>query len=184
MAAWLARNVLAQDQGPEEMRQIASMIYEGAIAFLNRQYRTIVVLALIAALLVAALLAWLSGGRAEVGPLELAWRTGLAFIIGAASSGIAGFIGMIVAVKANVRTAAAAQRNVGEAVTIALQGGAVSGILVVALSLIGVFALFYAYGGLDNPQHAPGLIIGYGFETRTTFFYSFQNIFFSLLFKI
>jgi K(+)-stimulated pyrophosphate-energized sodium pump len=92
----------------------------------------------------------------------------VAFIFGAICSGLAGFIGMIVAVRSNLRTAAAAGRgSLGDALTIALRGGAVSGLLVVALSLLGVFALFELYGGIgrlvDGTPIAPSLIVGYGF---------------------
>ena len=70
---------------------------------------------------------------------------------------------MLAAVKANVRTARAAESSLGEALTVALRGGAISGILVVALSLLGVYVLFLLFGGLDNPALAPFLIVGYGF---------------------
>ena len=169
VAAFLAWDVMRRDTGSQAMRNVADAIYEGAMAFLNRQYRTIAVLALVAAVVLAILLAVLRGNTPG-GPdaIELAWRTAVAFIFGAVCSALAGFIGMIIAVKANVRTAAAAGRgSLGEALTIALRGGAVSGLLVVALSLLGVYALFELYGGIgrvvgDTPI-APSLIVGYGF---------------------
>src|SRR5207245_8546123 len=71
--------------------------------------------------------------------------------------------GMFVAVKSNLRTAAAAQHSVADALRISLRGGAVSGILVVSLSLIGVFAMFIAYGGFAHPEQAPFTIVGFGF---------------------
>src|SRR5437773_2384698 len=74
-----------------------------------------------------------------------------------------GIVGMFVAVKSNLRTAAAAQHSIADALRISLRGGAVSGILVVALSLIGVFAIFIAYGGFANPAQAPFTIVGFGF---------------------
>src|SRR6476659_7757049 len=74
-----------------------------------------------------------------------------------------GIIGMFVAVRSNVRTASAARRSLVEAVQVAMRGGAVSGFLVVALSLLGVYLMFVAFGGLDNPAQAPFLIVGYGF---------------------
>ena len=70
---------------------------------------------------------------------------------------------MIIAVRSNVRTASAATRSLGDALTIALRGGAVSGILIVGLSLLGVFGLFWAFGGFENPKHTPELIVGFGF---------------------
>ncbi|MGI8422603.1 MAG: sodium-translocating pyrophosphatase [Chloroflexota bacterium] len=169
VAAFLAWDVMRRDPGPQSMRNVADTIYEGAMAFLNRQYRTIAVLAVVAALVISALLGVLHrqllGGPDAA---EVAWRTGVAFILGAICSALAGFIGMIIAVKANVRTAAAAGRgSLGDALTIALRGGAVSGLLVVALSLLGVFALFEFYGGIGRVVNgipiAPSLIVGYGF---------------------
>ena len=95
--------------------------------------------------------------------LDIGWRTAVAFIVGALCSGIAGFIGMYIAVKSNVRCAAAAQKNLTEAVTVAIRGGAVSGFLITALSLIGVTVIFFAYGGASTPEISPHLIVGFGF---------------------
>jgi K(+)-stimulated pyrophosphate-energized sodium pump len=95
--------------------------------------------------------------------LDIGWRTGVAFLVGAVCSGVAGFIGMYIAVKSNARCAAAAQKSLTEAVNVALRGGAVSGFLITALSLIGVTVIFFAYGGATNPQIAPHLIVGFGF---------------------
>src|SRR4030095_16386582 len=86
---------------------------------------------------------------------ELAIRTSIAFFVGAMCSMASGIVGMFVAVKSNLRTAAAAQHSIGDALRIALRGGAVSGILVVGLSLIGVFAMFIAYGGFSKAEEAP-----------------------------
>jgi K(+)-stimulated pyrophosphate-energized sodium pump len=98
--------------------------------------------------------------------LALGWRTGLAFLVGAACSMASGIIGMYISVKANVRTAAAARRSLVEAVQVAMRGGAVSGFLVVALSLLGVYGIFTLFGGLSGGQathDAPFLIVGFGF---------------------
>ena len=165
VAIYFAWDVMRRDTGPEEMKRVADTIYEGALAFLNRQYRTIAMLAIVAAVLIAILLGVIKGGETGV---ELAWRTAIAFIFGAVSSGLAGFIGMITAVKSNLRTAAAARRSLGDALTIALRGGAVTGLLVVALSLLGVYVLFELYGGVgrldvNGAPIAPSLIVGYGF---------------------
>ena len=169
-AAYLAWDVMRRDRGTERMQEVGGFILEGATAFINRQYRTIGILALLAALALAAVVGAFGaehppeGVKGEVvSGLGIAWRTGVAFIVGAFSSALAGIIGMFTAVRANVRTASAANRSLGEALTIALRGGAVSGILVVALSLLGVYALFMAFGGKDNPGMAPFLIVGYGF---------------------
>src|SRR5919106_1327197 len=138
---------MRRDVGPQAMQDIAATIYEGAMAFLNRQYRTIALLAVIAAIAIAVLLGLIKGGAAG---FDIAWRTAIAFVFGAVCSGLAGFIGMIIAVRSNIRTAAAAPSSVGEALTIALRGGAVSGLLVVALSLLGVYGLFELYGGIGR----------------------------------
>jgi K(+)-stimulated pyrophosphate-energized sodium pump len=167
VAAYLAWDVLGRDQGPEEMREVAGTIYEGAVAFLNRQYRTIAVLSVVGAAGLSALLALLQGGPEGI---SVAWHTGISFVIGAVCSGIAGLVGMLIAVKANLRTAAAARTSLGDALTIALRGGAVSGLLVVAMSLLGVYGLFEAFraieianGAADPLKNAPSMIVGFGF---------------------
>src|SRR5204862_5001423 len=96
-----------------------------------------------------------------VQPLELAIRTSIAFFVGAVCSMASGIVGMFVAVKSNLRTASAAQHSIGDALRIALRGGAVSGILVVGLSLIGVFVMFIAYGGVQKPSGRPFDSVGF-----------------------
>jgi K(+)-stimulated pyrophosphate-energized sodium pump len=144
------------------MQKVADAIFKGAMAFLNRQYRTIATLAIFAAILVAVVLALLGQGS-SADKWNLAWHTAVAFLIGALCSGLSGYIGMYVAVKSNSRTASAATRSLGEALMVSLRGGAVSGFLVVALSLLGVSLVFTAYGGLTSPAVAPSLIVGFGF---------------------
>src|SRR5215212_7230595 len=168
-AALLARDVLGRPKGTPEMQQVAAAIYEGAMAFLNRQYRTIGMLSIVTAVLLGLLLAGIAQpvtdeltGRV-VSPSELAWRTSVAFIVGAACSAIAGFIGMWISVQANLRTAAAATHSLKAALQTSLRGGAVSGLLVVSLSLLGVMGIFAAYGGFTEPAMAPFLIVGFGF---------------------
>ena len=167
VAGYLAWDVLGRDQGPEEMREVAGTIYEGAVAFLNRQYRTIALLSVVGAISISALLGFIKGGSEGT---AVAWHTGIAFVIGAVCSGIAGLVGMLIAVKANLRTAAAARTSLGDALTIALRGGAVSGLLVVAMSLLGVYGLFEAFraievanGAADPLRNAPSMIVGFGF---------------------
>ena len=99
----------------------------------------------------------------DVFGIQLGLMTGVAFLVGAACSMASGIIGMYISVKSNVRTASAAQRSLVEAVQVAMRGGAVSGFLVVALSLLGVSGIFVAYGGTTNPAIAPFLIVGFGF---------------------
>ncbi len=165
-ALWLARDVLSRDVGTAAMQDVAGTIYEGAIAFIRRQYTTIGLLAVVAALLLTGLIAFFETqdvADTDVFGLDLGWRTGLAFLVGAACSMASGIIGMYISVKANVRTAAAAQHSLVGAVQTAMRGGAVSGFLVVALSLLGVYLSFVAFGGFDDPDKAPFLIVGYGF---------------------
>src|SRR5579871_2804272 len=160
-AAFLARDVLSRDQGTPGMQEVAGAIFEGAMAFLNRQYRTIWMIAIVAAILIGIVLYALEPDRALA--FDLGWRTAVSFLVGAACSSLAGFIGMYIAVKSNLRTASAAQRSLQEAITVALRGGAVSGFLVVALSLLGVAIIYYAFGGATEPDRAPFLIVGFGF---------------------
>src|SRR5256885_6597711 len=161
-AAYLANFVLRKDTGTPAMQKVADAIFSGAMAFLNRQYRTIAILSLFAAALVAIVLALLGQGS-QADKINLAWHTAVAFLVGAFCSGLSGFIGMYVAVRSNSRTASAATRSLGEALMVSLRGGAVSGFLVVALSLLGVSTVFTLYGGLTNPAVAPSLIVGFGF---------------------
>ena len=164
---YLAWDVLRRDKGTPEMQQVAATIFEGAVAFITRQYSTISVLAVITAVIIAVLVA-LFETFSETGIVgfELGWRTGVAFLVGAAASALSGIIGMYVAVQSNVRVAGAARQGVAPALAVALRGGAVSGFLVVALSLIGVYLMFMAYGGFSTPEaakNAPFLIVGMGF---------------------
>ncbi|MBI2872766.1 MAG: sodium-translocating pyrophosphatase [Chloroflexi bacterium] len=169
-AVYLIRDVLRKDRGSEPMRDVADRIAEGAVAFMKRQYRTIGLLAILAAAVIGVVLFLLSGtdlnsdGTVDTAEkLEVGWKTAIAFLVGAFCSAIAGIVGMYISVKANLRTAAAAQKSLKEAIVTALRGGAVSGFLIVALSLLGVTAIFYAYGGNTTPDIAPFLIVGFGF---------------------
>ncbi|MCC7367643.1 MAG: sodium-translocating pyrophosphatase [Chloroflexi bacterium] len=166
-AALLARDVLSRDKGTAAMQEVANAIYEGAMAFLNRQYRTIGMLSVVAAVLIGVLLGAIAppieDASGNISSFELAWRTSVAFLVGAACSAVAGFVGMWISVQANLRTAAAATRSLKDALQVSLRGGAVSGLLVVALSLLGVLGIFAAYGGFTRPAVAPFLIVGFGF---------------------
>src|SRR5215467_5968377 len=113
-AIYLANYVLRKDTGTPEMQKVADYILKGAKAFLYRQYQTISWLAVAAAIVLAIVLGLLGQGN-QADKLSLAWHTAIAFIVGAACSGISGFIGMFIAVKSNIRTASAATRSLGEA---------------------------------------------------------------------
>ena len=168
-ALYLARDVLSRDTGTKEMQDVADMIFEGAVAFIRRQYTTIGLLALVGAVVIGAVITLVeTADVADVPSLAgapIGIRTGIAFLVGAACSMASGIIGMYISVKSNVRTASAARRSLVEAVQVAMRGGAVSGFLVVALSLIGVYGIFSAFGGLsaDTVNQAPFLIVGFGF---------------------
>lgn len=146
---WMYAGVMAADRGNAKMQEIAAAIREGAMAFLSRQYRTIFMLSII----VAVLLGILTGQA----------RTAIAFMVGALSSGLAGYIGMFTAINANLRAAAGARKGLNRALTMAFRGGAVTGLAVTALSLLGVAGLFYAFGGATDPARAPLSIVGFGF---------------------
>ena len=158
-AGYLAFYVLKQDKGTSEMQEISDAIRQGANAFLKRQYSTIGILAIVVALLIfTAYSLWPIPSHPGY-----ARKTAFAFIVGALCSGIAGFVGMYISVRANVRVASAARTSLNKALTIALRGGAVSGLFVVAMSLLGVVGLFYLYGGATNPTETPLVIVGFGF---------------------
>ena len=167
-ALYLARDVLSRDTGTPAMEDVAGTILEGAVAFIRRQYTTIGVLALVGAVVIFAIITIFETKQVadtDVFGVDLGWRTAVAFLVGAACSMASGIIGMYISVKSNVRTAAAARRSLVEAVQVAMRGGAVSGFLVVALSLLGVWGIFAAFGGLDSTtvNQAPFLIVGFGF---------------------
>ena len=168
-ALYLARDVLARDTGTKEMEDVAGTIFEGAVAFIRRQYTTIGILAIVGAFVIGAIITIFETEQVadtKTFGFSLGWRTGLAFLMGAACSMASGIIGMYISVKSNVRTAAAARRSLVEAVQVAMRGGAVSGFLVVALSLLGVYGIFSLFGGLGGGQathDAPFLIVGFGF---------------------
>ncbi len=163
-AIFLARNVLKRSMGTPKMKEIGDIIFQAAWAFLKRQYSTIAIYSVAIAVIIGVLVGVLGGTEVEgMSALDIGWRTAIAFLVGALCSGVAGFIGMYIAVKSNARCAAAAQKSLTEAVNVALRGGAVSGFLITALSLIGVTVIFFAYGGASNPDIAPHLIVGFGF---------------------
>jgi K(+)-stimulated pyrophosphate-energized sodium pump len=154
LAGILARNVLSQDTGTPKMREVADAIKVGAEAFIKRQYSTIAILAIILAVVIFAVY-FISGQQ------KLAIDTALAYLFGAFCSALAGVIGMSIAVRANVRTAAAAQTSAGKALDISFRGGAISGLIITAMSLLGVALTYYALGA--NPQTTPFIIVGFGF---------------------
>ena len=135
--------VLKESQGPERVKEISSAIYQGATTYLKRQYTTIWAFAFAIAVLLFFIPTW-------------GWQASVAFLVGALSSTIAGFIGMHVAIRANSRTANAARAGVGKALKIAFRGGLVMGMAAVGIGLLGVLLFYHWFGN-------PTFILPYGF---------------------
>jgi K(+)-stimulated pyrophosphate-energized sodium pump len=167
-AAYLAKWVLKFSTGSQTMQNISNAIKEGAEAFLRRQNRTILLLA--AAFAVILFLGYgVIRSHRDFDPvgtsLELAGWITFSFVMGALCSVIAGYVGMWVSIRSNIRTATAALSSLNDALRIALRGGAVSGLLVVAMSLLGVGGLFFLVENFSTVESTriPLLIVGYGF---------------------
>jgi K(+)-stimulated pyrophosphate-energized sodium pump len=144
-------------QGTDKMQEIFELIKQGANAFLKRQYQTIAVIAGLLALIL--LIAYGLSGNWLYG-----FQISAAFVFGAVCSLFSGFIGMWIAVRSNVRVARASQTSFSKALTIALRGGAVSGITIVAMSLLGISSLYLIYNFLGyEVAKIPSLIVGFGF---------------------
>ena len=148
--------VMKQDTGTEEMQKISNAIKEGANAFLKRQYITITILTIILAVIIYGIYTFT--GKPTLGKL-----TSIAFVFGAFCSAFAGYIGMWTSVRANIRTASASKTSLGKALIVAMRAGAVSGIAIVAMSLLGIVAIYLLFGIGQDAKDIPSLLVGYGF---------------------
>ena len=135
-------NVGKADAGTERMKEIADAIHEGAMAFMNREYKTLAVFAVVLFFVIGIL---------------IDWRTGICFIVGAVFSGTAGYVGMKVATLANVRTASSARKGVNEALRVAFSSGSVMGMMVAGIGLFGLGILYMIFG---DPSIVNGYALG------------------------
>jgi K(+)-stimulated pyrophosphate-energized sodium pump len=152
----LRKEILDKDPGTEKMQQIAGQIQEGASAYLNRQFKTII--GLVVVLFIALTITGWMAGTEEVSGAMLGLGRGIAFLLGCFASGLTGFVGMNLAVRGNVRCAAAARTSVGEALAVAFRSGAVAGMFTVAMGLIGATIIFMVF-----KAHATEILLGFGF---------------------
>ena len=147
LAGYFALYVLGRDQGSEKMQEISAAIKEGALAFLGREYRILAIFVVVVAVVLAVV-------------PNLGGLVGLAFIFGALCSGLAGWIGMNMAIRSNSRTAAAAQQSLNDGLRVSFRGGGVMGMCVVGIGIIGLSILYFAFHG--NPDFLK-IIPGFGF---------------------
>ncbi len=168
VAGYLMSWVLKRDTGTSAMQAISNAIKEGAEAFLRRQNTTIGILALVLAVVIFLLYGFVRAHH-DFDPvptaMKLAFWTTLSFVLGAACSVVAGYVGMWISIRTNIRTASAARTSLNDALRTALRGGAVSGLFVVAMSLFGVGGLYWLVSQFTEvpPAQIPLLIVGYGF---------------------
>lgn len=157
VAVFLVVQVLKEMPGTTTMQEIAASIQQGAMAYLNRQFKTIAVFAIV--------IFFILGMFLPKGEFHNSYLIAIGFLVGAVFSALAGYIGMGMSVRANVRTANAAKKSLKDALNIAFKGGAVTGLCVVALALLGVSGFYYLFTRVWNIpiDMAPSLLIGFAF---------------------
>ncbi len=155
-AGYLTRQILRKDTGTQAMQEVSNSIKIGAEAFVKRQYTTIGVLTVALAVIIYVVYALLN-------KQALGFKTSVAFLFGAFSSALAGIVGMLVSIRANIRTTSAARRSLSEAFVTAFRGGAITGIVIVSMSLLGLSLVWYFFSFGAAESEVPFLIVGYGF---------------------
>jgi K(+)-stimulated pyrophosphate-energized sodium pump len=162
-AIYLIRKVMSFDKGTEKMREISDAIKEGAKAFLNTQYKTILIITVVFAVAFAVAIGFAVDNYYGLDGWTLGMMTSSAFLMGALFSAVSGYIGMHMAIRANIRCASASRRSYDESLRVAMWGGSVSGFAIVALSLLGVMLIYFIYGYGQDPRLTPLIIVGFGF---------------------
>ena len=155
-ALLLALNILKQDKGNETVQFIGRAIQEGAMAFLSREYRLLAIFVVIIFVVLAALIDYDLLGRIGTHDDRTVPATAIAYLVGAIGSGLAGFIGMSIAIRANSRTVVKAQQGLNAALKVAFNSGAVMGVSVVSIGLIGMTAIYLLFRDVS-------IVAGFGF---------------------
>ena len=155
-ALLLALNILRQDKGSEAVQFIGRAIQEGAMAFLSREYRLLAIFVAIMFVVLAALIDYDLLGRIDAHDGRTVPSTAIAYLVGAIGSGLAGFIGMSIAIRANSRTVVKAQQGLNAALRVAFNSGAVMGVSVVSIGLIGMTAIYLIFRDVS-------IVAGFGF---------------------
>lgn len=147
LAGFFAKFVISQDEGNEKVREIAKAIKEGALAFLGREYRILAIFVAVVTVILAVV-------------PDLGWKVSMAFVFGAICSGLAGYIGMAIAIRANSRTATASAISLNQGLKVSFRAGSVMGMSVVGIGLMGLSILYFAF---NSDPNFLAIIPGFGF---------------------
>ncbi len=137
LAGFLSIYILRQDEGTERMKEISDAIKEGATAFLGREYRILAIFVVVIAIILAVM-------------PNLGWKAAISFVLGAVCSGLAGYLGMSIAIRSNSRTNAAVQKSLNRGLQIAFRGGTVMGMCIVGIGIIGLSVVYFAFHNSAN----------------------------------